>query len=155
VERQGSPFENLEDGLSNGPFCSGKNAAPNTHCINPVLMSAIQRKKPASASKREPEPTERPVSSEQPKSGGLFMLAFNILTWGIVLFFVSSYLITDTWTWGYRGKWVNVHTWIPVSKDPAFFFWKKKIYHTGFQKANAGPDLPIEKADRIDRPTVS
>lgn len=138
------------------PFYSGKNAAPNIRYINPVLMSAIQRKKPASAAKREPVPTERrPVTNEQPKSGGLLMLAFNILTWGIVLFFVSSYLITDTWTWGYRGKWVNVHTWIPVSNgllEVFFFFWEKIT--PGFSKANAGSILPIEKADRIDGPRI-
>ncbi|KAI8575024.1 hypothetical protein K450DRAFT_263724 [Umbelopsis ramanniana AG] len=109
---------------------------PNTHCINPAFMSAIQRKRPASTSKREPVPTERSVSSEPPKSGGLFMLAFNILTWGIVLFFVSSFLITDSWTWGYRGKWVNVNTWIP----------KKQIQLTEQELAKydgTNPSLPV------------
>ncbi|KAI9286163.1 cytochrome b5-like heme/steroid binding domain-containing protein [Umbelopsis sp. AD052] len=97
-------------------------------------MSAIQRKRPASTSKREPE--SRSVSSEPPKSGGLFMLAFNIVTWGIVLFFVSSFLITDSWTWGYRGKWVNVNTWIP----------KKQIELTEQELAKydgTNPSLPV------------
>ncbi|KAF9179649.1 hypothetical protein BGZ51_006765 [Haplosporangium sp. Z 767] len=31
----------------------------------------------------------------------------------IVFFFLSSYLITDTWLWGYNGKYANWRRWIP------------------------------------------
>lgn len=34
---------------------------------------------------------------------------------GIVFFFLSSYLVTDTWLWGYSGKYSNWRRWIPVS----------------------------------------
>lgn len=87
-------------------------------------MSAVQRKKPASTSNQGPDTSTKPISKGAQKRG-LVMLTFNVLSWAIVLFFVSSYLITDTWTWGYRGKWVNVNTWIPVrvkSAHPRFCF---------------------------------
>ncbi|KAF9113669.1 hypothetical protein BGX27_001086 [Mortierella sp. AM989] len=31
----------------------------------------------------------------------------------ILFFFLSSYLITDTWLWGYNGKYVNWYHWFP------------------------------------------
>jgi predicted heme/steroid binding protein len=31
----------------------------------------------------------------------------------ICLFFLSSYIITDTWMWGYEGKWTNPRKWFP------------------------------------------
>ena len=34
---------------------------------------------------------------------------------GIIFFFLSSYLVTDTWLWGYNGKYANWRRWIPVS----------------------------------------
>ncbi|KAI8881053.1 cytochrome b5 [Backusella circina FSU 941] len=35
------------------------------------------------------------------------------LSWSILLFFLASYLITESWTWGYRGKWTNINTYMP------------------------------------------
>ncbi|CAO3639057.1 unnamed protein product [Cunninghamella blakesleeana] len=32
---------------------------------------------------------------------------------GFVVFLLGSYLLTESWTWGYRGKWTNVNTYIP------------------------------------------
>ncbi|KAI9236655.1 hypothetical protein MVEG_04308 [Podila verticillata NRRL 6337] len=32
---------------------------------------------------------------------------------GIIFFFLSSYLVTDTWLWGYNGKYANWRRWIP------------------------------------------
>ncbi|KAF9560387.1 hypothetical protein EC968_006230 [Mortierella alpina] len=31
----------------------------------------------------------------------------------VLFFFLSSYLITDTWVWGYNGKYLNWRRWIP------------------------------------------
>ncbi|KAF9400626.1 hypothetical protein BGZ94_005414 [Podila epigama] len=31
----------------------------------------------------------------------------------VVFFFLSSYLVTDTWLWGYKGKYSNWRRWIP------------------------------------------
>lgn len=42
------------------------------------------------------------------------------LSWTLLFFFLGSYLITETWTWGYRGKWTNINTYIPVSKMTLF-----------------------------------
>ncbi|KAI8376193.1 cytochrome b5-like heme/steroid binding domain-containing protein [Radiomyces spectabilis] len=42
-------------------------------------------------------------------------MGVTVLLWGIILFFLGSYLITETWTWGYRGKWTNLNTYIPAS----------------------------------------
>ena len=33
---------------------------------------------------------------------------------GAVFFFLASYLITDTWFWGYNGKYLNYNHWVPV-----------------------------------------
>ncbi|KAG0350615.1 hypothetical protein BGZ54_003717, partial [Gamsiella multidivaricata] len=31
----------------------------------------------------------------------------------ILFFFLASYLVTDTWLWGYNGKYVNWRHWVP------------------------------------------
>ncbi|GJJ78147.1 membrane-associated progesterone receptor component [Entomortierella parvispora] len=31
----------------------------------------------------------------------------------VVFLFLASYLITDTWFWGYKGKYLNYHHWVP------------------------------------------
>lgn len=76
-----------------------------------------KRKGNTSDTKSEPantaEPTKpSPKSSQQSVISSLFAAVF----WAIVLFFGASYLITESWTWGYRGKWTNIHTYWPVRK---------------------------------------
>lgn len=39
---------------------------------------------------------------------------FQGLALSVVFFFLASYLITDTWLWGYKGKYTNMHYWFPV-----------------------------------------
>lgn len=34
----------------------------------------------------------------------------------VVFFFLASYLVTDTWLWGYKGKYTNLRHWFPVRK---------------------------------------
>jgi len=41
----------------------------------------------------------------------------------IVFFFLASYLITDTWLWGYRGKYTNLRHWFPVRKGARRLFF--------------------------------
>ncbi|KAF9142815.1 hypothetical protein BG015_000662 [Linnemannia schmuckeri] len=31
----------------------------------------------------------------------------------VVFFFLASYIITDTWLWGYKGKYTNLRYWFP------------------------------------------
>jgi hypothetical protein len=44
------------------------------------------------------------------------------LSWSILLFFLASYLITESWTWGYRGKWTNLNTYIPVRTSSTLLY---------------------------------
>ncbi|ORY94772.1 cytochrome b5-like heme/steroid binding domain-containing protein [Syncephalastrum racemosum] len=58
------------------------------------------------------------------------------LVWSIVLFFGASYLITESWTWGYRGKWTNIHTYIPTKE--LVFSEEQLLKYDG-----SNPNLPI------------
>ncbi|KAI8983574.1 cytochrome b5-like heme/steroid binding domain-containing protein [Pilobolus umbonatus] len=58
------------------------------------------------------------------------------LTWCILFFFLGSYLITETWTWGYRGKWTNMNTYIP-RKERIFTDAELSLYD------GSDPSLPI------------
>lgn len=50
------------------------------------------------------------------KKTSLLSQGLIALSWSILFFFLGSYLITETWTWGYRGKWTNIHSYLPVKK---------------------------------------
>jgi hypothetical protein len=55
--------------------------------------------------------TEKPVE----KKTSLLSQGLIVFSWMLLFFFLGSYLITESWTWGYRGKWTNIHTYIPAS----------------------------------------
>jgi hypothetical protein len=55
------------------------------------------------------------VKDPKIKKSSLLSKGLIGLTWALLFFFLGSYLITESWTWGYRGKWTNVNTYIPVS----------------------------------------
>ncbi|RHZ74123.1 hypothetical protein Glove_227g169 [Diversispora epigaea] len=50
---------------------------------------------------------------ETKKSTSLISVLFQGTIVLIVVFFLSSYLLTDTWTWGYKNKYTNWRNWIP------------------------------------------
>jgi hypothetical protein len=54
---------------------------------------------------------EKPLEK---KKSSLLSQGLIGLSWMLLFFFLGSYLITESWTWGYRGKWTNIHTYIPV-----------------------------------------
>lgn len=58
---------------------------------------------------------EKKQKQQQQQKTSLLSQGLIGLTWIILFFFLGSYLITETWTWGYRGKWTNINTYIPVS----------------------------------------
>lgn len=60
--------------------------------------------------------TEQAKKKTQPQQPKTSLLSQGLigLTWIILFFFLGSYLITESWTWGYRGKWTNINTYIPV-----------------------------------------
>lgn len=55
-------------------------------------------------------------NTTKPKETSLLSQGLIGLSWLLLFFFLGSYLITETWTWGYRGKWTNLNTYIPVSE---------------------------------------
>ncbi|KAF9326544.1 hypothetical protein BG006_010038 [Podila minutissima] len=71
---------------------------------------------------------------------------------GIVFFFLSSYLVTDTWLWGYSGKYSNWRRWIPGG-GYGFFSGKdaSRAYTTGCFQTHLTHDLrgltPAQLAD--------
>ncbi|KAI9029556.1 cytochrome b5-like heme/steroid binding domain-containing protein [Phycomyces nitens] len=66
----------------------------------------------------------------------LARMALTGLGWSIVLFFVASYLITESWTWGYRGKWTNVNNYLPRKE---LVFSEEQLYRYD----GSNPNLPI------------
>ena len=60
------------------------------------------------------EPGKKQKQQQQQKTS-LLSQGLIGLTWIVLFFFLGSYLITESWTWGYRGKWTNINTYIPVS----------------------------------------
>ncbi|CDH57612.1 cytochrome b5 [Lichtheimia corymbifera JMRC:FSU:9682] len=96
-----------------------------------------KRKGNTTDTKSEPtntaEPTKpSPKSSQQSVISSLFAAVF----WAIVLFFGASYLITESWTWGYRGKWTNIHTYWP--REQLVFTEQELLKYDG-----SNPNLPI------------
>ncbi|KAG0759387.1 hypothetical protein G6F29_004453 [Rhizopus arrhizus] len=53
-----------------------------------------------------------------------------------MLILYGSYLITETWTWGYRGKWTNINTYMP--RKERIFTEKELLKYDG-----TDPSLPI------------
>ncbi|CAO3680754.1 unnamed protein product [Rhizopus stolonifer] len=47
------------------------------------------------------------------KKSSLLNQGLIVFSWSILFFFLGSYLITESWTWGYRGKWTNIKTYLP------------------------------------------
>jgi len=47
-------------------------------------------------------------------SSSAFSSVMQGLLLSVVFFFLASYLITDTWFWGYNGKYLNYNHWVPV-----------------------------------------
>ncbi|KAL0138673.1 dihydrofolate reductase [Mucor lusitanicus] len=60
----------------------------------------------------EQQAKKKSQAPQQPKTS-LLSQGLIGLTWIILFFFLGSYLITESWTWGYRGKWTNINTYIP------------------------------------------
>ncbi|KAG2235723.1 hypothetical protein INT48_009138 [Thamnidium elegans] len=50
---------------------------------------------------------------KEKKKSSLLSSGLLALTWTLLFFFLGSYLITESWTWGYRGKWTNINNYIP------------------------------------------
>jgi len=67
-----------------------------------------QRKKPTQ------HPDSKFVENYSPPSLTRRLVRLLLLT--AVFSLLSSKLMTDTWTWGYQGKWTNWRQWIPRSE---------------------------------------
>ncbi|KAI1315015.1 hypothetical protein EDD11_001400 [Mortierella claussenii] len=57
--------------------------------------------------------SKRKASSGQKNQGSLKQSVVQGLLLSVLFFFLSSYLITDTWLWGYSGKYSNWRHWVP------------------------------------------
>ncbi|KAI9491221.1 cytochrome b5-like heme/steroid binding domain-containing protein [Zychaea mexicana] len=106
------------------------------------MSNLQQRRKP-----QTDEPTSKPASDQaekddsktlkqQQRSSSVLSNILMGLVWIVILFFGASYLITESWTWGYRGKWTNINTYIP----------RKELVFSEEQLARydgSNPNLPI------------
>lgn len=62
----------------------------------------------------ENSPPEKVKASTPKRQASTASAVFQGLFISVLFFFLASYLITDTWLWGYNGKYVNWRHWIPV-----------------------------------------
>lgn len=78
------------------------------------MSNVTQRKKPTDVVSDASDASPKDAAPKA-KKASLVYLVFQVLAWGAVLALVSSYLVTETWTWGYKGKYTNLKRYIPVS----------------------------------------
>ncbi|KAI8147261.1 cytochrome b5-like heme/steroid binding domain-containing protein [Fennellomyces sp. T-0311] len=98
-------------------------------------MSNVQRRKRP----EQPEPSAAVKDNEakkQVKSSSIVGTIATAIVWMVILFFGASYLITESWTWGYRGKWTNINTYIP--RKELVFTEEQLLRYDG-----SNPNLPI------------
>jgi len=76
-----------------------------------MTSTVTQRKKPKSDDEVSSSPARTKRHEEESSISVLRILAIAVL-----FSFLASYLITNTWTWGYQGKWTNWRRWIPRSE---------------------------------------
>ncbi|RUS18006.1 hypothetical protein BC937DRAFT_89248 [Endogone sp. FLAS-F59071] len=103
------------------------------------MSNATQRKKPTNVTSDASDASDvDPPRDAVPKAkkASLVYLVFQVLAWGAVLALVSSYLVTETWTWGYKGKYTNLKTYVPA-QELVFSEEQLKAYD------GTNPDLPI------------
>ena len=84
-------------------------------------MSNVQQRRKRTEEPSDQVPTSTSQSNNESKklkktsSSSIFSNILMGLVWTVILFFGASYLITESWTWGYRGKWTNINNYLPVS----------------------------------------
>jgi len=72
----------------------------------------VDEKPPAPVTAASPKDDAEPILVRSP-SPSLSTRVFRVLGLLVVMVFLSSYLVTETWTWGYQGKYTNWRNWIP------------------------------------------
>ena len=84
-------------------------------------MSTLQQRKQRTAEKAGSAVSQSSVYEpvDEAAGNGVGSIARVVLA-VVAFFFLSSYVITDTWLWGYEGKWSNINHWIPVSNGRTF-----------------------------------
>ncbi|KAI7870269.1 cytochrome b5-like heme/steroid binding domain-containing protein [Spinellus fusiger] len=75
------------------------------------MTKPIQRKKPLG--EKEESSTINKQGQQSKDTSSLFKALVTSLLWIIFIFFITSQLITESWTWGYEGKWTNINNYIP------------------------------------------
>ena len=82
------------------------------------MQVPVQRKKASKdyePSNQSKDYDDRKRTKNSSGSIGLFILQ-GIVTL-IILNFAASFFITETWLWGYEGKYSNWRNWISVCKN--------------------------------------
>ncbi|KAI8053711.1 cytochrome b5-like heme/steroid binding domain-containing protein [Syncephalis plumigaleata] len=100
-------------------------------------MSDLHQRKPSS--KKQPVSNDTDVDAlayDKASTSGIAVGSIvRTLLMLLVFFFFSSYVITDTWLWGYEGKWSNPRQWFPKTQ---VFTEEELLQYTG-----KDPSLPI------------
>ncbi|KAI8093388.1 cytochrome b5-like heme/steroid binding domain-containing protein [Halteromyces radiatus] len=102
-------------------------------------MATVQRRKPQKDDHTEHQQNNTTTKNEttQPLTIGKIMkTGLTIIIWSLTFFFLASYLLTESWTWGYRGKWTNPRTYFPAKQQ---VFTEKEL----LQYDGSNPNLPI------------
>ncbi|CAG8559998.1 9660_t:CDS:2 [Cetraspora pellucida] len=99
------------------------------------MSTPVQRKK-ANDSSVPFTDTSYHNQKESRKSSTILKPILQGIVLFIIAFFLTSYLITETWTWGYQNKYTNWRNWIP----------RREIVFTEEELAKydgSDPNLPI------------
>ncbi|CAG8551704.1 cytochrome b5 [Rhizophagus irregularis] len=80
-------------------------------------MPPVQRKKDTSNLSENYVPSKTSKEYDQKKSsssGGLICLSIlQVILTFLIINFAASFFLTETWFWGYEGKYTNWRNWIP------------------------------------------
>ncbi|RUS25659.1 hypothetical protein BC938DRAFT_471824 [Jimgerdemannia flammicorona] len=98
------------------------------------MSNLSQRKKPATSPSGPDSETD--ISLKSNESGSLVFTVLKVFVWIVVMFFFCSYLVTETWTWGYEGKYTNLKRYIPKN-ELVLSEEQLKVYD------GSDPNLPI------------
>ncbi|ORX91782.1 cytochrome b5 [Basidiobolus meristosporus CBS 931.73] len=79
--------------------------------MSELTQRKVSEKKPPSAGAPSAKPSAKPA-----QVGKIIKDTVNAILISIAIFFVASYIVTETFTWGVQNKYTNWRNWIPRKK---------------------------------------
>jgi len=83
-------------------------------CVRATMSSSpVQRKKPTNTDNAPTSVRSQSTKAKSKKAGIGLLSILGGLMFSVIIFFAASFLITESWTWGYKSKYTNFRTYIP------------------------------------------